>query len=240
MFTARNRQSPFAKRRQAQREAEAEAKRAAAVPFDRNPEAEEYEQAPDISTYATGGIVERPPGNPGPRGAERMWEPTAQELPAEIDEDAPTPSLPDAEDAEREAPAVVEISADTQAKIDAVMNRAIPPVEETPKYAETVTTGPEGGTIGLGGDTVPVVAPEQVDEPKRGRGRPRPQETIDRDNAVHALLAAADESGVSKEALAVALDEKEQQVYSSLRQLSKEKRAETRYIKGHGYRWFAV
>ena len=85
---------------------------------------------------------------------------------------------------------------------------------------------------------------EQIDTPegpKRGRGRPRPQETIDRDNAVYRLLQAADKvEGVSKEALAIALDEKEQQVYSSLRQLTKEKRAETRYVKPHGYRWFAL
>jgi DNA-binding PadR family transcriptional regulator len=58
---------------------------------------------------------------------------------------------------------------------------------------------------------------------------------------VHRLLTNADPvEGVSKEALAISLDEKEQQVYSSLRQLSKEGRAETRYVKGHGYRWFAV
>lgn len=220
-FTARNRQNPFAVPRQRQREA-AEAESTAeeetdailadpvtmaaiaevdaeliarAVPHDtRDASSDEIVDAPDISTYATGGIVE---------------------LPAEIDEDSPTPALPDAEDVEREAPAVIEISAETQAKIDAVMNHVIPPV-----------AGP--------------VEAEASDEPKRGRGRPRPQETIDRDNAVHELLKAADETGVSKEALAISLDEKEQQVYSSLRQLSKEGRAETRYIKGHGYRWFAV
>lgn len=81
---------------------------------------------------------------------------------------------------------------------------------------------------------------EEPEEPKRGRGRPRPQATIDRDNAVYNLLKIADKDGATKEALAVALGEKEQQVYSSLRQLKREGRAEVLYIKGHGYRWFAI
>lgn len=86
-------------------------------------------------------------------------------------------------------------------------------------------------------ESAPVEEPE---EPKRGRGRPRPQATIDRDNAVYNLLKIADKDGATKEALAVALGEKEQQVYSSLRQLKREGRAEVLYIKGHGYRWFAL
>lgn len=223
VFTARNRQNPFAKRRREQ--AEQAAEQAKAVEFDRNPESEEYVQAPDISTYATGGVVEAP--------KPAIVEPSADELPAEIDEDSPTPPLPDAEDVEREAPAVVEISPDTQAKIEAVMNHAIPPVaDERPDHP-----GPRGAE-----HMRPLTESEPVaDEPKRGRGRPRPQETIDRDNAVHELLKAADaDEGVSKEALAISLDEKEQQVYSSLRQLSKEGRAENRYVKPHGYRWFAL
>lgn len=215
-FTARNRQNPFAERRRAQRKAEAEAETAAilsdpdtmeavaeaeaekpvpvAVPVDLNPDSAEYTQAPDISKFAEGGIVELPD--------------TIETVPDEV------------------RPELVEIakpmlSPETQAKIDAVMSHAIPPVvDEQP--AETPAAEPES-------------------DAKRGRGRPRPQETIDRDNAVHELLKAADAvEGVSKEALAISLGEKEQQVYSSLRQLTKEGRAETRYVKPHGYRWFAV
>lgn len=197
MFTARSRQNPFAKRRREQAEAEQQAAEQAvpvAVPVDLNPDSAEYTQAPDISTYATGSAVEAPKLT--------LVEPSA-------DEQADP------------APVAIEITAETQAKIDAVMNRAIPPVaDEQP--AETPTAEPES-------------------DAKRGRGRPRPQETIDRDNAVYELLKAADPAeGVSKEALAISLDEKEQQVYSSLRQLSKEGRAENRYVKPHGYRWFAL
>jgi hypothetical protein len=215
LFTARNRQNPFAerKRREAEQKA-AEAETAAiladadameaiaeaeaepvAVPYDRNAESEEYVQAPDISTFATGGIVEPP--------KPVLVEPSADE------------------EHETADPVAIEIPAETQAKIDAVMSRAIPPVADE-HTAETPAAEPES-------------------DAKRGRGRPRPQETIDRDNAVHELLKAADAvEGVSKEALALSLDEKEQQVYSSLRQLSKEGRAENRYVKGHGYRWFAA
>lgn len=127
------------------------------------------------------------------------------------------------------------INAETQARIDEIMNRAVPPVELLAEIDEDSPIAPLPNA-----ENVERKAPA-VDEPKRGRGRPRPQATIDRDNAVHKLLKAADEvEGVSKEALALALDEKEQQVYSSLRQLSKEGRAETRYVKDHGYRWFAI
>lgn len=225
VFTARNRQNPFAKRRRAQAEAE---KAAAAVPasspeppapkpvqmaapFDRNPESEEYEQAPDISTYAAGGGVELP------AAVETVPEEVQPEL---IDVAKPL------------------LSSETQAKIDAVMNHAVPPVADKPSMLdtliETMPSKQERATI-----AEPEMSPE--DEPKRGRGRPRPQETIDRDNAVYALLVGADpDSGISKESIAAELDEKEQQVYSSLRQLTKEGRAATRYVKPHGYRWFAV
>jgi hypothetical protein len=228
LFTARNRQkNPFAerKRREAEQKA-AEAETAAiladddameaiaeaeaepvAVPYDRNAESEEYVQAPDISTFAPGGIVEP-----------RDLIPVAVEPPeTETDHYIALPV----------------ISPETQAKIDAVVNHAIPPVAE---QAEAVRAAVEGAT------PVETGAMREANEAiKRGRGRPRPQETIERDNAVHTLLVGADaDTGISKESIAAELDEKEQQVYSSLRQLSKEGRAENRYVKGHGYRWFAA
>jgi hypothetical protein len=229
-FTARNRQpNPFAERKRRERErrdaeqetaailadpdateaiAEAEIEQAVpiAVPVDLNPDAEEYTQTPDISTYATGGVVPQT---------------TVEDV--VIGEHGPESVIPHSN-----------ISADTQAKIDAVMNRAIPTVVE---QVEAIHATVEEAT------PVDTGAMRETSDAsmKRGRGRPRPQETIDRDNAVHAELLKADSAdGISKEALAVKLDEKEQQVYSSLRQLKKEGRAETRYVKPHGYRWFAL
>lgn len=207
MFTARNRQNPFAKRRRAQAEAEA-------APYDEN-KSPEHTETPDIATLATGGTVEQP----------TLVEPVEE--------------FPPSEEQTTQANVVLDvppISAETQAKIDEIVNRAVPPVELPAEVDEASPNAPLPDA-----ENVEREAPAVVEEPKRGRGRPRPQATIDRDNAVHALLVGADpDTGISKESLAAELDEKEQQVYSSLRQLSKEGRAETRYVKPHGYRWFAV
>lgn len=231
MFTARNRQNAFAKRRREQKAAEAEAETPPApvsVPVDLNPDSEEYTQAPDISTYATGGIVGQAvigPPSPYP------YEPASEETKA-ADELSQLGQDIDA------APIMIDIPTETQAKIDAVMNRAIPPVDESPN----AWANPDPAEIDAQVTRCETVEPVPTEtDTKRGRGRPRPQETIDRDNAVHALLVGADaETGISKESIAAELNEKEQQVYSSLRQLSKEGRAETRYVKPHGYRWFAA
>lgn len=221
MFTARNRQNPFAKRRREVREAQQADTPPAeptAVPYDtRNAESADIVDAPDVSTFATGGVVEQP--------KPLLVEPS--------------------EDEKHDTAAMVDlptISAETRAKVDAVLNHAIPAVDAdawaAPDPAEIDAQVTRSETPSA--ETESTAAPAES-EPKRGRGRPRPQETIDRDNAVYRLLQAADAvEGVSKEALAIALDEKEQQVYSSLRQLTKEKRAETRYVKDHGYRWFAL
>lgn len=188
VFTARNRQNPFARRRRAASEDKAAAEVVAAV-FDTEPE--------DV--------------------------PFIDIKPASAEEPTEHGSLP------AESP----ISPETQAKIEAIVNRVTQPIE--PHAATDVDLSAPAPPAAESGQEAP-----EADEPKRGRGRPRPAETIARDNAVHELLRLADADGISKEVLATRLGEKEQQVYSSLRQLSKEGRAETRYIKGHGYRWFAV
>lgn len=215
MFTARNRQNAFAKRRREVREAQqADAPPAepTAVPYDtRNDASDGVVDAPDLSTFATGGYVVEPEPTSESETAAILADADAMEAIAEAEVE-PAPTI-----------VAVEISDETKAKIDAVLNHAITPV------ADSAPVEPE-----------PAAAPAES-EPKRGRGRPRPVETIVRDGKVYDLLKAADaDEGVSKEALALALDEKEQQVYSSLRQLSKEGRAETRYVKDHGYRWFAL
>lgn len=255
MFTARSRQraNPFAALSRQKAAAQKQSKKSAAPPepepeavpnpepaavsFDRNPESEEYEQAPDIANFATGGVVgqsvigpasapeEREQTNPAPDISTYA---TGGVVPATTVED----EIIGEHGPEHVVP-LTRISADTQAKIEAVMNHAIPPVaEERPDHP-----GPRGAEhMRPLRESAPM-----ADESKRGRGRPRPPETIARDNAVHALLVGADpEDGISKESIAAELGEKEQQVYSSLRQLTKEGRAETRYVKPHGYRWFAV
>lgn len=120
------------------------------------------------------------------------------------------------------------------------METATKPVE--PLYDLTAAEAAEAGTPVIVSSEQPsfIESAEENEEPKRGRGRPRPQATIDRDNAVYNLLKVSDENGATKEAIATELGEKEQQVYSSLRQLTREGRAEVQYVKGHGYRWFAL
>lgn len=226
MFTARNRQNPFAKRRRAQAEAEA-------APYDEN-KSPEHTETPDIATLATGGLVA--PEQPEPALPVVLPDHGSAEAADELSRLGQEVEFPPTEEQTTRANVVLAIPAETQAKIDAVMNHAIPPVE---LHAEVDEASPNAPLPDA--ENVEREAPAVVEEPKRGRGRPRPQATIDRDNAVHALLVGADpDTGISKESLAAELDEKEQQVYSSLRQLSKEGRAETRYVKPHGYRWFAV
>jgi hypothetical protein len=253
VFTARNRQNAFAERRRKAREARAAetpqpASEPTAVPYDtRNDASDGVTDAPDVSTYGvTGQAVIGPPSDIPytPVGEGTTDTPDVATLaPGGVVE--PIDSGEDVEIERGEAVIPLSsVSADTRAKVDAVLNGAIDPVaSDLPLYAVATSTGPEGHTLGLDRDSAPVLV-EQLDtpaEPKRGRGRPRPQETIDRDNAVHALLVGADpDTGISKESIAAELDEKEQQVYSSLRQLTKEGRAETRYVKPHGYRWFAI
>lgn len=213
MFTARNRQNPFAKRRQAQAEAEA---------ANSAPESSPEPPAPKPVQMATGGIIDPP--------KMMLVEPTA---------DAAREAADELSRLGQEMILLPEISAATQAKIDAVVNHTITPAEAwtAPDPADIdaqVTRTLDD--IKMDPKTAELV--EQASE-KRGRGRPRPQETIVRDNAVHTLLLGADlETGISKESIAAELDEKEQQVYSSLRQLKKEGRADTRYVKDHGWRWF--
>lgn len=230
MFTARNRQNPFAKRRQAQAEAEA------AISA---PESSPEPPAPKPVQMATGGIIDPP--------KTALVEPTADAAREAADElsrlGQEIEFLPNT-GATARGPVVVPISAETQAKIDEIVNRAVSTVddgEDDDFDDEALTLDTLIETMPMEQGPAPIAEPETPPEaePKRGRGRPRPQETIVRDNAVHTLLLGADpETGISKESIAAELNEKEQQVYSSLRQLKKEGRADTRYVKDHGWRWF--
>lgn len=215
MFTARSRQNPFAKRRRAQ--AEAEAAESTAVPFDSN-KSPDHVETPDIATLATGGPIDeaKPPFVELPdEQADRLL--AEQNAADELSRLGQEIEFPPTEEQTAQGNVVLEVpplSAETQAKIDAIANRAVQPSVKP--------------------------ATQTKDEPKRGRGRPRPAETIARDAAVLNLLKLSGEDGMSKESIASQVKEKEQQVYSSLRQLSKDGLAETRHIKGLGYRWFAL
>lgn len=204
MFTARSRQNPFAKRRreQAAKEAEAAALPATApTTMPEPPAPKPVQMAASFDSNKSPDHVETPDIAVLPR--ERAAADELSRLGQEI-------AFPPTEEQTTQANVVLDIpaiSTETQAKIDDIVNRAVPPA---------------------------------ADEPKRGRGRPRPAETIARDAAVLDLLKLSGDDGMSKESIATQMQEKEQQVYSSLRQLSKDGFAKTRHIKGRGYRWFAI
>lgn len=177
--------------------------------------------------------------------------PEPEELPVELDESSGEQPLPDADDTERTA-AATRFARDSDAKhADETPDVATIDISDEKPLGALIEVAARAREKLAAATDVPVDAittledhekheEQQATKPtKRKRGRPRPQETIDRDNAVHALLVDAGEHGIAKGDLAIALAEKEQQVYSSLRQLSREGRAETGYVKDVGYRWFA-
>lgn len=76
------------------------------------------------------------------------------------------------------------------------------------------------------------------EKPRRGR-KPSP-EVQARNAGVLKLVTEAGPAGISKPAIAEGMGEKEQQVYTSLRQLQAEGKVESKYLDGLGYRWLAL
>jgi len=73
---------------------------------------------------------------------------------------------------------------------------------------------------------------------KRGR-KPDPA-VAERTARVLEEVQKAGASGISKPKLAEVLEEKEQQIYTSLRTLQKEGKVESKSLEGLGYRWVAL
>lgn len=86
-------------------------------------------------------------------------------------------------------------------------------------------------------DRVAEATPEP-EAPRRGR-QPDPA-VQERHARVLALVQEAGQEGTTKPKLAEDLEEKEQQVYTSLRALQKDGKVESKYLDGLGYRWIAV
>src|SRR5688500_10369556 len=132
VFTARNRQNAFAKRRREAREARESEKETAAimadpdamaaiaeadaeptaVPYDtRNDASDGVTDAPDLSTYARGGVV-FPPTEEQQTAADELLQLGQEVDPTPLAEPIPVELAP-------------VISAETRAKVDAVLNHAI-------------------------------------------------------------------------------------------------------------------
>lgn len=83
------------------------------------------------------------------------------------------------------------------------------------------------------------IQPEpEAEKPRRGR-KPSP-EVQARNARVLEIVKNAEQVGISKPDIAAILEEKEQQVYTSLRQLQAEGLVESKYLDGLGYRWLAL
>ena len=78
----------------------------------------------------------------------------------------------------------------------------------------------------------------EPEKPRRGR-KPSP-EVQARNARILEAVRNAEQVGISKPDLAKLLGEKEQQVYTSLRQLQTEGLVESKYLDGLGYRWLAL
>jgi hypothetical protein len=78
----------------------------------------------------------------------------------------------------------------------------------------------------------------EPEKPRRGR-KPSP-EVQARNAKVLELVRNSEQVGISKPDIAAILEEKEQQVYTSLRQLQAEGLVESKYLDGLGYRWLAL
>jgi hypothetical protein len=78
----------------------------------------------------------------------------------------------------------------------------------------------------------------EPEKPRRGR-KPSP-EVQARNARVLEIVKNAEQVGISKPDIAAIMEEKEQQVYTSLRQLQAEGLVESKYLDGLGYRWLAV
>lgn len=76
--------------------------------------------------------------------------------------------------------------------------------------------------------------------PASTRGRKKSEATAKRDAAVLETVQAAGPEGISKPDIAVKVEEKEQQVYTSLQLLRNEGKVKSEYIDGLGYRWIAL
>lgn len=80
-------------------------------------------------------------------------------------------------------------------------------------------------------------------EPETGkakRGRPQSAAVKERNARILEIVKKSEQVGISKPDIAELLGEKEQQVYTSLRQLQGEGLVESKYLDGLGYRWLAL
>lgn len=131
---------------------------------------------------------------------------------------------------------VADSAPDLQALREAAEKAAALVHEEAPGTG--INPDPEETTAGVRTDTPEDESEPEAEKPRRGR---KPSAAVQARNArVLKLVQSAGTAGISKPDIAGELGEKEQQVYTSLRQLQGEGKVESKYLDGLGYRWLAL
>lgn len=149
-------------------------------------------------------------------------EPVAAPEPVSEPEKTPEPS--EVADAMPDLQALREAAEKAAALVHAEEAKAVP-FDRNPE-SEEYTQAPDIAT---------------VPEPEKGkRGRKPSPEVQARNARVLDAVVKAEQVGISKPAIAELLGEKEQQVYTSLRQLQGDGKVDVKHVEGTGYRWFAV
>lgn len=162
------------------------------------------------------------------RRLRRGQKPEPEAVPEPVSEPEKTPEPSEVADAMPDLQALREAADKAAALVHAEEVKAVP-FDRNPEseeytqapYISTVNPEPEAG--------------------KAKRGRPQSAAVKKRNARILEIVKEAGASGISKPDITAKLEgEKEQQVYTSLRQLQGDGLVESKYLDGLGYRWLAL
>lgn len=186
------------------------------------------QKAPENNAFAKRAQRNRERGNPTKAAPEPVSEPETAPEPSEVAD-----RMPDLQ-------ALREAAEQAAALIHAEEVKAVP-FERNPDSGQFVQA-PDIAAVEAA-DKLTTLGQEIQPEPeptKGKRGRKPSPEVQARNARILDIVQEAGAAGISKPDIAKALDgEKEQQVYTSLRQLQGEGKVESKYLDGLGYRWIA-
>lgn len=158
----------------------------------------------------------------------RRGQPAPEAAPEPVSEPEKAPEPSEVADAMPDLQALREAAQKAAALVHA--EEAQPEPEPTPEE--------ETAAILADPNTMAAIAEAEAEKPRRGR-KPSP-EVQARNARVLEIVKDAEQVGISKPDIAGIMKEKEQQVYTSLRQLQGEGLVDVRHVEGTGYRWFAL
>lgn len=167
-----------------------------------------------------------PENNPFAQRARRnrRGAPEPEAAPEPVSEPQAVPEPSEVADAMPDLQALREAADKAAALVHAEEAKAVP-FDRNPE-SEEYTQAPDIATVA---------------EPEKGKRGRKPSPAVQERNArILEIVKNAEQVGISKPDIAELLGEKEQQVYTSLRQLQGEGLVESKYLDGLGYRWLAL